>query len=415
MATEKRIVSVRKDADNIKLKKGETQRKDGSYEYRWKGNDGKRHSVYARTLKELREKENEIAKDTLDDIRTEVRYVTINDLYKRWCQLKRGLRDNTMKNYQYMYTMFVQPSFGNTRLSQLRKSDVRQFYIYLAEERGLKAATIDNVHTVLHQVLTLAVDDRFIRNNPSDNVLRDLKQAVNFQQTRRKALTVPEQNQLLNYLRNTEKYSRWYPLLAVMLGTGLRVGEATGLRWCDIDLEEGIVDVNHTLVFYNHGSQGGCYMNVHEPKTATGIRKVPMLKFVKEAFQMEREYQERSGIQSTSHIDGYADFIFVNRFGEAQHQGNINKAIKRIIRDCNLAVLEKDEDAPVLLPAFSCHTLRHSFTTRMVEAGVNLKVIQDALGHADISTTMNIYADVTKELRKSEFDGLDKWFTAQVG
>ena len=85
-------------------------------------------------------------------------------------------------------------------------------------------------------------------------------------------------------------------------------------------------------------------------------------------------------------MDGYTDFIFVNRFGECQHQGTLNKAIRR------------------------CHTLRHTFTTRMCEAGVNIKVIQDALGHSDISTTLNIYADVTKELRKSEFENLDRQF-----
>ena len=72
------------------------------------------------------------------------------------------------------------------------------------------------------------------------------------------------------------------------------------------------------------------------------------------------------------------------------------------IRDCNDEQLLKDENAEVLLPHFSCHSLRHTFTTRMCEAGVNVKVIQDTLGHKDISTTLNIYTDVTKELRKSE-------------
>ena len=88
----------------------------------------------------------------------------------------------------------------------------------------------------------------------------------------------------------------------------------------------------------------------------------------------------------------------------------INKAIRRIIRDCNDEQLLKDENAKILLPHFSCHSLRHTFTTRMCEAGVNVKVIQDTLGHKDISTTLNIYTDVTKELRRSEFGGLDSYF-----
>lgn len=135
-----------------------------------------------------------------------------------------------------------------------------------------------------------------------------------------------------------------------------------------------------------------------------------MLDFVKEAFIQERDYQRANDIQCSVTIDGYTDFIFVNRFGNTQHQGTLNKAIRRIIRDCNDEVLLKEEDDPVLLPHFSCHSLRHTFTTRMCEAGVNVKVIQDALGHADISTTLNIYADVTKELKKNEFVGLDMYF-----
>ena len=63
---------------------------------------------------------------------------------------------------------------------------------------------------------------------------------------------------------------------------------------------------------------------------------------------------------------------------------------------------------------FSCHSLRHTFTTRMCEAGVNIKVIQDTLGHKDITTTLNIYTDVTKELKRTEFDGLDKYFNNSI-
>ena len=84
----------------------------------------------------------------------------------------------------------------------------------------------------------------------------------------------------------------------------------------------------------------------------------------------------------------------------------MNKAIKRIIRDCNDAVLEKGEDDAVLLPPFSCHTLRHTFATRMCENKVNIKVIQEVLGHKDFTTTMDIYTDATKDLKQSEFDTL---------
>lgn len=125
---------------------------------------------------------------------------------------------------------------------------------------------------------------------------------------------------------------------------------------------------------------------------------------------MEREYQEAMGIQCEATIDGYTDFIFMNRFGIPHNQGSLNKAIRRIIRDCNDEEFLKNEMPEVLLPHFTCHSLRHTFTTRMCEAGINVKVIQDALDHQDISTTLNIYADVTKELKKEQFAGLDMYF-----
>lgn len=357
---EKGHTTKRKDKDRIVLKKGESQRPNGTYDYRWTGRDGKRHVVYAKTLEELRAKEAEIEKDKHDGIKAEARYVTINDLFELWCQLKRGLKDNTFQNYKYMYNMFVRPNLGKARVSTVKKTDVKRFYNMLADERGLQASTIDSVHTVLHQVLDMAVDDAYLRVNPSNNVLKELKQSHAFKTEKRRGLTMPEQELLLDYLQRNHTYSHWYPIIAVMVGTGLRVGEVTGLRWCDIDLDEGTIDVNHTLVYYDHrNSEGkkGCYFNINTPKTKAGVRQVPMLDFVKEAFIQERDYQRANDIQCSVTIDGYTDFIFVNRFGNTQHQGTLNKAIRRIIRDCNDEVLLKEEDDPVLLPHFSCHSL----------------------------------------------------------
>ena len=408
-----KVQTKRKDKDRIVLRKGESQRKNGTYHFSWTDKAGKRHFIYAPTLEELREKEAALEKDKLDGIKAEARYVTVNEMFDLWCQLKRGLKNNTFENYKYMYNTFVRSNFGKQRISALKKSDVKRFYNYLADERGLQASTIDSVHTVLHQVLDMAVDDDYIRSNPSDGVLKELKQSHIFKTEKRRGLTKPEQELLLNFLKNHHIYNHWYPIFAVMVGTGLRVGELAGLRWCDIDLDEGIIDINHTLVYYDHrdeNSKTGCYFNVHTPKTEAGKRQVPMLEFVKEAFLMEREYQQLVGLECKVTIDGYTDFIFLNRDGGTFYQGSLNKTIRRIIRDCNDEVLQKGEENPVLLPHFSCHSLRHTFTTRMCEAGVNIKVMQDTLGHADISTTLNIYADVTKELKKSEFAGLDSYF-----
>ncbi|MBQ4640288.1 MAG: site-specific integrase [Clostridia bacterium] len=395
--------SPRNKKNGSSLRKGESLRSNGGYEYRWTDANGKRHSVYASTLDELRAKEESITKDQCDKIKTEARFVTVNEMFDLWKQLKRGLKDNTFQNYQYMYLQFVAPSLGKRRISTLVKSDVKRFYNTLADERGLAISTIDCVHTVLHQVLEMAVDDNYIRRNPSDNVLKELKQNQALRGEKRRALTKAEQDLFLNYLKRTPQNRHWYPVFAIMIGTGMRVGEAVGLRWCDIDLDNGMIDINHTLVYYRH-AENGCYCNIHTPKTTNGIRQIPMLGFVKDAFLEEQRYQAENGIRCEATIDGYTDFIFVNRFGQPQHQGTLNKALRRIIRDCNDEVFLKKKHDPVLLPHFSCHSLRHTFTTRMCEAGVNVKVIQDALGHADVSTTLNIYADATRDLKKSAFE-----------
>ena len=243
--------------------------------------------------------------------------------------------------------------------------------------------------------------------------MKELKQARNLETEKRRALTLEEQNMFLNYLETSKQYHHWYPIFAVMLGSGLRVGEATGLRWEDVDLEQGIISVNHTLVYYND-TDNGCYFGVNTPKTKAGQRLIPMTEMVKEAFQVEKAYQELHHISSKAEIDGYCNFVFINRFGNVYNQGTLNKALRRISRDCNQEILDKASGKKVImLPRFSCHILRHSFATRLCEAGVNMKVIQDVLGHADIGTTMNIYADATKDMRVREIGIFDEYLAKQ--
>lgn len=402
-------MAKRYDKKHRLLRTGETERSDGYYTYRWTSRDGKRHSVTASTLEELRQKEAEIQKDVSDGIRADAQNVTVNDLYKLWKHLKRGLKDNTYQNYCYMYEMFVAEDIGKMCISKLKRSDVKRFYNKLADERKLKIATIDNIHTVLHQVLQLAVEDNYVRQNVSDNMLKELKQSHTFEDGHKRALTMPEQELFLKFLANERsQYHYWHPIFTVMLGTGMRVGEVCGLRWEDIDFENGIIDVNHTLVYYNHRDENGCYFNIHTPKTKAENRQIPMTEEVKAAFVEERKCQELNNLQCKVMVDGYTNFVFINRFGTLQHQGTLNKAIRRIIRDCNDMQLEKGGKNPILLPNFSCHSMRHTFTTRLVEAGVNIKVIQELCGHTRSDVTLDIYTTVTKELKMREFENFEE-------
>ena len=161
-------------------------------------------------------------------------------------------------------------------------------------------------------------------------------------------------------------------------------------------------------MYYNHRNEKGCYFNVHTPKTAAGNRQIPMTDDVREAFLREKAYQDFNDLRCKSVVDGYTNFIFINRFGHVQHQGTLNKALRRIIRDCNDRELSKGRKNPVLLPNFSCHSLRHTFTTRLVEAGINIKVIQELCGHTRSDTTLDVYTTVTKELKQREFGNFEQ-------
>lgn len=411
-------MAKRKDNKGRVLKEGEQQRPNGTYAFRWRDRRGHRHAVYAKTLAELREQETNVLRDTLDGIKPEYRKITINDLFEMWKRDKRGLKDNTFQNYCYMYNQFVSPDFGKTRVLDLKRSDVRAFYNLLTDERHLKTSTVDSIHTVLHQVLDFGVQDDYLRYNPSDNALKELKKAHNADGEKRKALTRGEQDLFEEFLSNSEEYRHWKPLFTVMMWTGLRVGELTGLRWEDINLDKGTITVDHTLVYYTRRSDGRSTSGfaINTPKTQAGKRIIPMVPKVREAFQEERNRQNSYDLHCTTSIDGFGDFVFINRFGGVQHQGTLNKALRRIIRDCNYAVMDKWEknggkgDVPLTLPRFSCHTLRHTFTTRMCEAGVNLKAIQDILGHADVKTTLDIYTDATDELKARAIEDLAAFF-----
>ena len=180
-------------------------------------------------------------------------------------------------------------------------------------------------------------------------------------------------------------------------------------------MKKGTISINHTLVYYNHRDEKGCYFSINTPKTKAGERIIPMTDEVKKAFLMEKEYQKEAGLESIGRVDGYDDFIFINQYGKVQHQGTLNKALQRIMRDCNSEVLDnmREDEDPVLLPHFSCHILRHTCATRLCESGISLKVVQTILGHEDISTTMNIYVSVTSELRTKEINAFQDYLHSE--
>ena len=294
------------------------------------------------------------------------------------------------------------------KIANIRYSDIKNFYISLIREKGFKPNTVDNVHTLLHPTFTLAVRDGYIRNNPSDGVMAEIKKSQGWENPKRHALTIPEQEAFLGYISNSDMYRHWSTLFTVLFGTGCRVGEACGLRWADCDFREKTISVNHNMI-YRPTEAGTCETHITTPKTAAGCRTIPMLNEVRAALLEERERQMRDGF-CTTEIDGYRGFIFTNKVGNLMNAHTINRAIERIRTAYNREEetrAKKEQREPVLIRYFTVHNIRHTFCTRFCENETNIKVIQEIMGHADISTTMNIYAEVTESKKRETFANLE--------
>lgn len=407
------MAKARKDNRGRALRKGESQRTDNTYVYTYTDPFKKRRFVYAKDLQTLREKQDKLKKEQLDGLDSYLAgNATLNFVFDRYMSTKYDLRKTTKSNYLYMYNHFVRDGFGERLIAELKYSDVKYFYLYLLNEKGLQANIVDTIHTILHPTFQLAVRDDIIRKNPSDGVMAEIKKKAGKNKGIRHALTIQQQRAFLNYIANEPVFSHWLPLFTVLLGTGCRIGEVIGLRWQDVDYENRIININHSVVYYAVAGAPTkkSVFQVSLPKTEAGIRDVPMMDEVYEALQQEYEYQRENGFNSTT-IDGMTGFIFCNRFGNVHNPQTVNRTIKRILENYNAEEVlnaKKERRQPIILPHFSCHHLRHTFCTRLCENESNLKVIQAVMGHANIETTMDIYAEATAEKKKEAIENLSK-------
>lgn len=402
--------NARKDPRGRVLHTRESRRKsDGRYVYTYYDPLGVRRYLYANSLAELRVKEDKLKKDQLDGLDIYVAgRATINDTFDRYMKIKHNLRDSTRSSYHYVYESYVRNDFGKRKIVEIKYSDILQFYYYLLDERELALGTLDSVHTLLHPTFQLAVRDDIIRKNPTDGVMKEISKACGKNRGVRHALTVEQQRAFMNYMANHPVYYHWWPLFTVLLGTGCRIGECLGMCWSDLDFEEGLIHINRSLVYYPCGESRTSRKRISEPKTEAGIRSIPMLDVVRDAFELVKEEQEEIGYNEQV-IDGVSGFIFRNRFGDVHNPQTVNHTIKRICADYNseeLLVAKREKREPIILPNFSCHHLRHTFATRLCEAESNLKVIQSVMGHRNIETTMDIYAEATDRKKKESFEML---------
>ncbi len=402
------MAKARKDLRGRALRPGEIQRKDDQrYMYSYTDPLGRRKFIYANDLTELREKEQKLQRDQLDglDLYAAGR-ATVNDTFDRYMSTKYELRESTRSGYLYNYDHFVRDNFGLKKLIDIKYSDVLQYYYYLLNEKGISISTLDSVHCLLHPTFELAVRDDIIRKNPSDGVMKEIAKKSGNNKGIRHALTIEQQRAFMDYMATHPVYYHWWPLFTVLLGTGCRIGECIGLRWQDLDFEKRVISVNHSIVYRYDSQRKDAKVCVSLPKTEAGIRTIPMLDIVKDAFEIEKEEQAQSG-GNKQVIDGMSGFVFCNRYGNVLNPQAINDTLRRIQRNYNSEEVlnaKKENREPVILPNFSCHHLRHTFATRLCETETNLKVIQSVMGHATVETTMDIYAEATDKKKQESFE-----------
>ncbi len=408
-------MSTRKDSKGRVLHKGEGQRND-YYTYQYTDIHKKRRVIYAKDLPELRAKEHTLLCDIQDGLDVAQRAsMTLNDAFDRFYAERTDLKHSSRVNYWYLYDHYVRPGFGRWRLSVLSHSSFRTFYLSLVQESGLSKKTVLLIHSILHQVLKNAVRDNILRTNPAEGVMQELSKKYGWQENKRHALTPEQQMAFLKHAINTAEFEEIVPLLIVLLGTGLRIGEALGLCWeKDIDFSEETICVSRSLQ-YRKLANGSIGFYISTPKTASGRRSIPMISQVKQALYTQKQHQiqffeQRKDCQPPV-VDDCTGFVFTNPQGGLYHANTVNRIIKRILRSYNAKETlqaQKEDRTAMLLPDISCHHLRHTFCSRLCENETNLKIIQDIMGHASITTTMNRYAEVNSQKKAEKMNALEQ-------
>lgn len=414
--------SKRKDSKGRVLRNGESQRADGRYMFRYTDAWGERQTVYSWKLvetdkipegkkcdKPLREIEKQIQQDIGDGIKTkDASNITVEDMFWSFINDRRDLKETSRCNYICLYNNHIKEKLGGRRIGAVKHSDIQRYYIDLLGEQGYSYNTAQLIQAILCQLFDIAVMDNIIRTNPTNKALQKAKRITNAEPKKRHALTEDEQARFIDFVYGSAVYKKWGNLFTVLLGTGLRIGEALGLRWQDCDFNNNTINVNHTLLYAPKAATMQYEYRISTPKTMSGVRVVPMFNDVKNALIKEREMQKQRS--SKFAVDGYTDFIFLNRNGRVYTPASIFGTIQRITNAYNameLSMAIQEGRQPKPLPQFSPHNLRHTFCTRLCENEQNIKIIQDIMGHSNIATTMDVYSEATMSKKQASFQSIE--------
>lgn len=363
----------RKDHKGRLLRTGESQRKDLTYQYRYTDVTGKRRTVYASDLQELRKKEKAIQKDVEDGINYCEGNVTVIELLERYIALKQGVRHATKVGYNFVLNIAKKETFCYRTINTIRTSDAKLWLMKLQKD-GRGYSTITSIRGVVKPAFQMACDEDIIRKNPFDFPLAGV--VVN-DSKKRIALSREQQEIFMNFVKGDDHYCRYYDEFNVLLGTGMRVSEFCGLTISDLDFENRRIFVEKQLL----KEKGGVY-HVEKTKTESGVRYIPMSDEVYQS--LKNILARRQKPKKEMLIDGYAGFLPLDKNGNPKVGLHLDHHMQWTMKK-----YRRTQQIP--LPTITPHVLRHTFCTNMANAGMDLKSLQYLMGHSDAGVTMNVY------------------------
>ena len=300
--------------------------------------------------------------------------VTVGEYLAFWLEngAKPSVRPPTFRQYEQYVRNHLIPVLGNVKLQALKPADIQALYARRLGA-GLSRRTVQLIHAVLHRALSQAVAWGLIAFNPADRVKAPRPARKEF-----KVLTPKEARRFLESAREWD----YYPLFVLALTTGMRMGELLGLKWEDVDLEAGAVRVRRVLYRVKGRWVEG------EPKSAAGRRQVPIPAGVAAALKEHRkkvvELKLKAGPEWSAE---FGELVFPTPTGRPHHPRNVQRALKAVLKAAGL-------------PDIRFHDLRHTHATLLLAEGVNPRVVQERLGHSQVSLTLGTYSHVLPDLQR---------------
>jgi integrase len=371
--------------------------------------DGKRHrkSIYGATRKEVSDELTRALRAQQLGMPIESGRLTVEEWLKQWLETEKppATKPKTYAAYEYHTRMHLIPAFGKRPIVKLQPQEIRAFMQTKASE-GLAPKSIRHFRATLRAALNVAVRDGL--------VARNVAALVKPPREDKRPLHVFTKQEAMRFLEIVKGH-RLEAIFTVALCLGLREGEILGLRWADVDLNSGKLEVRFTLQRVKRPGEKKGRLELIAPKTERSRRIIVLPQVAISALRAHRARQEdeRSACGSRWHETG---MVFTTGIGTMLDQRNMLRAFYAIMDTRDPADLAPDlQKRRKLLPSLRFHDLRHSAATLLLAQGVHPRYIMELLGHSSISLTMNTYGHILEEMKKETARQADAIFGSGTG